>query len=90
MNLDILKTMADEELLELATACDKLRNERFNEKREKMWTEIANLLVDYQEQIGEIDVYTSDGRDLLGSLIVTNVTGKLCCSFCFEDDGWGV
>lgn len=87
MNLDILETMADEELLELATACDKLRNERFNEKRKKMWTEIANLLVDYQKQIGTIDVYTSDGQDLLGSLIVPRETGVLSCTFCFEEYG---
>lgn len=90
MNFDILEIMADEELLELANACDRLRNQRFNEKREKMWIEIANLLVDYQEQIGAIDVYTSNGEDLLGSLLVSNETGKLRCTFCFEDDGWGV
>lgn len=82
MNLDILKTMADEEFLELAHACEKL----LNEKREKMWTEIVNLLVDYQEQIGAIDVYTSNGEDLLGSLLVSNETGKLRCTFCFEND----
>ena len=89
MNLDTLEVMTDEELLELATACEKLRNQRFNEKREKMWTDIANLLVDYQEQIGAIDVYTSDGEDLLGSLIVPRETGKLRCTFCFGDDEWG-
>lgn len=90
MNLDILETMADEELLELAHACEKLRLQRFNEKREKLWTEIANLLVDYQEQIGAIEVYTSDGEDLLGSLIVPRETGKLRCTFCYEreDDYW--
>lgn len=90
MNLDILETMTDEELLKLATTCDKLRIQRFNEKRERMWTEIANLLVDYQEQIGAIEVYTSDGEDLLGSLLVSNETGKLRCTFCYEreDDYW--
>lgn len=86
MNLDILETMADEELLELAHACEKLRLQRFNEKREKLWTEIANLLVDYQEQIGAIEVYTSDGEDLLGSLIVPRETGKLRCTFRFESE----
>ena len=83
MNLDILKTMTDDELLELANACEKLRNQRFNEKREKMWVEIANRLVDYQEQIGTIDVYTSDGENILGSLIVPFETGKLRCTFLF-------
>lgn len=34
MNLDRLETLTDEELHELATACDELRNKRFNEKRE--------------------------------------------------------
>lgn len=82
MNLDILETMADEEFLELAHACEKL----LNKKREKMWTEIANLLVDYEEQIGAIEVYTSDGEDLLGSLIVPRETGKLRCTFRFEND----
>lgn len=90
MNFDILETMADEELLELANACEKLRNQRFKEKREKMWVEIANRLVDYQEQIGVIDVYTSDGEDLLGSLIIPFEIGRLRCTFCFNDDGWGV
>lgn len=90
MNLDALETMTDDELFALATACDKLRLQRFNEKREKMWTDIANLLVDYQEQIGAIEVYTSDGEDLLGSLLVSSETGKLRCTFRFEDDGWGV
>ena len=85
MNLDILETMADEEFLELAHACEKL----LNKKREKMWAEIANLLVDYEKQIGAIEVYTSDGEDLLGSLIVSNETGKLRCTFCFGDDEWG-
>lgn len=89
MNFEALETMTDEELFALATACDKLRNERFNEKRKKMWTEIANLLVDYQEQIGTIDVYTSDGQDLLGSLIVPRETGALRCTFCFEEYGLG-
>ncbi|MBR2506867.1 MAG: hypothetical protein IKB70_08245 [Bacilli bacterium] len=90
MNFEALETMTDEELSALAIACDKLRLQRFNEKREKMWTEIANLLVDYQEQIGAIDVYTSDGEDLLGSLIVPRETGKLRCTFRYErdDDYW--
>lgn len=90
MNFEALETMTDDDLFALATACDKLRLQRFNEKREKMWTEIANLLVDYQEQIGPIDVYTSDGEDLLGSLIVSNETGKMRCTLCYEreEDNW--
>ena len=90
MNFEALKTMTDEELFALATACDELRNKRFNEKRERMWADIANLLVDYEEQIGVIDVYTSDGEDRLGTLVVPREIGKLRCTFCFEDDGWGV
>lgn len=85
MNLDRLKTLTDEELCELATACEKLRTKRFNEKRESMWAAIANLLVDYEELIGPINVYTSDGNDLLGTLIVPRETGKLRCTFQFDD-----
>lgn len=86
MNLEALEIMTDEELLEFAHACDRIRMERFNEKRERMWTDIANLLVGYEEQIGAIDVYTSDGEDILGTLVVPRETGKLRCTFSFDRD----
>ncbi len=81
MNFDYLETMTDDELCELAAVCDKLRNQRFYRKREEMWTKCVNALMDYQEQIGPIDVYTTDGVDLLGSLIVPAETAELRCTF---------